>query len=173
MNSQVTMSCARLMDIYSFGMLLCRTFLSDQLPESVGRLKNDIDIEERQSLVTLIEELKTTDRFLDLVLEALESCSVFEEGCREVLQHLFRVTLRHDPSLRAQSFQSIISIICRDDEEFVGNRIPYLLGQANVWARKSPAIADFTTIRSLAHTVLDVSNNGRATKKEKERLIIL
>ncbi|KAH8671940.1 kinase-like domain-containing protein [Tricladium varicosporioides] len=137
-NTRVTMSCARLMDIYSFGMLLCRTFLSDQLPELVGRFRNDIDIEEHQSLVTLTEELKMTDRFLDLVLEALESCSVIEEDCREILQHLFRVTLQHDPSLRAQSFQSIISIICHDDEE------------------KTPATADFSTIRSLAHTVLDI-----------------
>jgi hypothetical protein len=102
---------ARRMDVYSFGMLLCRTLLSDELHDSIGMLANCNDPKEHLNLVEMIESLKSSPQFLNLVLEALERSAFVEKPAKHVLRRIFEMTLQHDPRLRAPDFFSITSLI--------------------------------------------------------------
>jgi len=106
---------ARRMDVYSFGMLICRTFLSDELSASVGKVGRCDDPREHLQLLEHIDSLKASSGFLDMVLRALQSSKAIDEACREDLRRIFELTLRHEPQLRAANFDSLVSIFASED----------------------------------------------------------
>jgi hypothetical protein len=104
------MCAARRMDVYSFGMLVFRTFLSDELSASIGKFGACDDPGEHLQLLEHFDSLKASARLLDKILRALQSSKAINESCKEDLGRIFKLTLQHEPQLRAANFKSLISV---------------------------------------------------------------
>jgi serine/threonine protein kinase len=110
------MSEARQMDLYSFGMLVCRIFLSNELPFLVPR--KEISPSEHVKRVDEVETLKSTSKFLNCVLEVLYSSETFDKASKDLLAQVFRMTLQHEAHLRAPDFISITSTLTSEQSEY-------------------------------------------------------
>jgi serine/threonine protein kinase len=150
------LEAARQMDVYSFGMLLCRTLLSDELHDSIGLLANCNDPKEHLHLVEMIESLKSSSQFLNLVLEALERSTFIAKSAKHVLRQIFEMTLQHDPRLRAPDFFSIASLIYPENLLYDNPPMKILIFEVDKLIRDSPAATDFGIINTLPHALLDV-----------------
>lgn len=110
----VKWSDAQRMDIFSFGLLVCRLLLGEELVSAAvtkGLLSPGEDCGLATNLDSLIDELKGSGRFLELTLSILETSSNINGPEREILRKVFSLTLDPDPSHRAADFSEIISII--------------------------------------------------------------
>jgi hypothetical protein len=101
------LAAARKMDLFSFGMLVWRTFLSDVTTISTRRLGTIQTWEKDLKVVDDIDELKRTPQFLNIVMEALRSVHFMSPSLKSRLQQLFVLTLHHDPGQRAQRFNDL------------------------------------------------------------------
>jgi serine/threonine protein kinase len=106
---------ARRMDVYSFGMLLCRMFLASELSKSLEIFGQSINVEKYHRYLEEIESLKQSSSFLDTVLEALKRPSSLGDSAKDVLREVFLKTLQHKPELRAPNFDSIVAILSTSD----------------------------------------------------------
>jgi serine/threonine protein kinase len=109
------LSAARCMDVYSFGMLVCCTFLSDELSGSVGKVGYCDNLGEHMQLLEHIEMLKSSPIFLDQALEAVQFSKSIDYACKEGLSQIFKLTLQHEPQLRSADFNPIIPILSSVD----------------------------------------------------------
>ncbi|EPE35585.1 Protein kinase-like (PK-like) [Glarea lozoyensis ATCC 20868] len=132
---------ARRMDVYSFGMLLCRMFLSSELTKYFKIFGHLFDAENRYLYLEEIESLKQSFSFLDMVLEALNKSSDLDNSVKETLREIFLKTLQHKPELRAPNFDYIVAILSTSDA------IPF--------SPYKPTKA----LDRLAHTVLDIGKS--------------
>ena len=98
------------MDVYSFGMLVCRTFLSEELATSVGKIGKCDNAEEHLQLVEHIESLKSSSEFLQLVLRALQLSESIDQACKESLRRIFELTLQSNPQIRPGDFNPIMAV---------------------------------------------------------------
>lgn len=99
------------MDVYSFGMLLCRVFLSECLSDTVGKVGRCSTLEEYEVLLQRMQGLKSSPEFLQLVLAALESASFVPNNQRALLRQLLELSLQHNPMSRASDFSEIVSLL--------------------------------------------------------------
>lgn len=105
---------AQKMDLFSFGLLVCRLMLREELISTAateGLLLPNEDRDPSANLDSMVDELKGTGRLLELIVSALDTSSNItgpEKGC---LRKIFFLTLDPDPSLRAVGFSEIISIM--------------------------------------------------------------
>jgi len=104
-------SSARKMDIYSFGMLVCRTMLSKSLSTTVGKVGHFSTAEEIPAFLEYMKHLKSSTQFLDLVLQSLRESSTIEETWKADLEHIFRLCLQHNTSMRAPGFSLIMAVL--------------------------------------------------------------
>jgi serine/threonine protein kinase len=104
-------SHARRMDVYSFGMLLCRVFLRESLSDTVSRVGHCSTREEHETLLKRMQRLKSSPEFLNMVLDALDSSLIIPNDGKAVLKPLFEMTLQHDPTLRAPDFSKMVSLL--------------------------------------------------------------
>jgi hypothetical protein len=109
------LSAARCMDVYSFGMLVCRTFLSDALLGSVGKVGHCDNLGEHLQLLEHIDSLKSSSSFLDQALEAVKFSKSIDYASKEDLSKIFELTLQHEPQLRSADFHPIVSILSSVD----------------------------------------------------------
>ncbi|KFY99987.1 hypothetical protein V498_00364 [Pseudogymnoascus sp. VKM F-4517 (FW-2822)] len=118
------LNAARRMDVYSFGMLVCRTFLSGELSASIGKVGHCDDLGEHLQLLEHIDSLKASSDFLDLVLEALRLSKSIDQACEENLRQIFELTLQHEPQLRSADFNPIIGNMLADldDTDYILHR---------------------------------------------------
>jgi hypothetical protein len=105
------------MDVYSFGMAVCRIFLSDQPGTIFEQFGYSPDAGEQLSQhLDYIDGCKASCHFLELVQETLLSSKSIEQQLKAQLGQIFETTLQHEPLQRAASFGSIISILGSTDD---------------------------------------------------------
>ena len=109
-------SDARRMDIYMFGILAARTMLSDVMPSTIGEIGKSKSEKEAESLLQRIEEMKSSDKFLDTVCKTLRECEVIPGGFKDSLDRVFQITLQHDSSERCEDFVKVLSILAADTD---------------------------------------------------------
>ena len=105
---------AQKMDLFCFGLLVCRLMLREELISTAvmeGLLLLGEDNDSSVNLDSMVENLKTTGRLLELVVSVLDMSSRISGSEKECLRKIFLLTLVPDPSLRATGFSEIISII--------------------------------------------------------------
>jgi len=108
-------SSARRMDVYSFGMFVCRTMLSNQLPTTVGKFSRSLGPNECEELLEQMRNLKSSSKFLDIVIEALYASESIEPTYQKDLECIFQMTLQHAPDLRAPDFSPVVAILSPDE----------------------------------------------------------
>jgi serine/threonine protein kinase len=106
-----TISGARRMDIYLFGILTARTMLSDVMPSTIGKVGKCKSRKEAESLLQRIEEMKSSGEFLDTVCKALRECETISGEFKDSLEHVFQFTLQHEPSERCEGFANVLSVL--------------------------------------------------------------
>jgi hypothetical protein len=91
------------MDVYSFGLLLIRLFLSGDLPNSIGEIGKHPGAKVDGVLLDRIDEMKklSGDGFLHLIVQALEKSQIIEAQHKALLRRLFEMTLCLDAQNRA------------------------------------------------------------------------
>lgn len=109
-NQYFTLGEAKKMDVYSFGMLVLRTFLSDAMSSSIGKIRRHGRVEDAYQLLDEIDSMKATDQFLRLAKNALASSSALPESIQKVLADIFQLSLQSDPQARAQNLNPIVKI---------------------------------------------------------------
>jgi serine/threonine protein kinase len=106
---------AQKMDLFSFGLLVCRLILWEELisgAESEGLLFTEEDGDNLAARVDdMVDKLKGNGRFLELALSVLDTSSNITGPENELLRKLFALTLDPDPRARAADFSEILSIM--------------------------------------------------------------
>ena len=106
---------AQKMDLFSFGLVVCRLLLWEELISGAaleGLLFPEEDGDDiTANLDYIVDELKGTDRFLKLALSVLDTSSNITGPEHGLLRELFSLTLDLDPRARAVDFSEILSIL--------------------------------------------------------------
>jgi len=108
---------AQKMDLFSFGLVVCRLLLWEELTSaatSKGLLLLPVgegDNNSAANLDSMVDELKRTVQFLELTLQVLDTLSNVTGHEKKILRTVLSLTLDPNPSLRATSFSEIISIM--------------------------------------------------------------
>ncbi len=100
------------MDIYSFGMLVCRTLLWQDLRQSIGAVGQLGNHEEEQKLAADIDRLKASDDLLDLVLNALDQSQDVDASYKDEIHDIFVITLSNAPGDRAECMEDVLDLFC-------------------------------------------------------------
>ena len=114
---------AKKMDIYSFGLLcLWLLFPADDL-HSPGLPNINLDLafsstSEDNVMMRKFQDLKTSGKLLESVLELLWRKDGIPEDTRSVLEQLFRLSLPKDPAKRATKMDTFMDLLC-DSENLV------------------------------------------------------
>jgi len=110
---------AQKMDLFSFGLLVCRLLLWEELISAAttqGLLLLEEGNDSGANLDSMVDELKCTGRFLELTLQALDASANITGPHKEILRKVLSSTLDPDPNLRATGFFEIISIMDNTSE---------------------------------------------------------
>ncbi|KAJ2900155.1 hypothetical protein MKZ38_002569 [Zalerion maritima] len=107
MDKLVTWDAAQKMDLFSFGFLVCRVLIWDECMAAAARL----GVVGSNSMLDGLDELKSSKSFLVLVLGTVDSCSSIPREGKNLVQEIFRGTLNHDPSRRANDFEQMVNIM--------------------------------------------------------------
>lgn len=105
---------AQKMDLFSFGLIVCRLLLWEELISAAttkGLMLPGEDNNSAANLDSMIDEMKRTGRSLELTLQALDTSPNATSHEKEVVRRVLCLTLDSDPNLRANSFSEIISIM--------------------------------------------------------------
>ncbi|KAK5654579.1 hypothetical protein OQA88_7208 [Cercophora sp. LCS_1] len=105
---------AQKMDLFSFGLLVCRLMLWEEListaiTEGLLLPKEGQDI--NANVDSMIDELKATRKLLDLIAFVMDASSNISGAEKECLRKILFLTLDPDPTLRAAGFAEIIPIM--------------------------------------------------------------
>jgi serine/threonine protein kinase len=105
-----TISGARRMDIYQFGILAARAMLSDVMPSTIGKFGKCKSRKEVEGLLQRIEEMKSSGELLDTVCKTLRECDTIPGEFKDRLEPVFQLTLQHDPSERCDGFANVLAV---------------------------------------------------------------
>jgi serine/threonine protein kinase len=144
---------AKKMDIFSFGMLVHRVFLTDVMPVFTGAVGEWEAAEESLRVLDEIDSLKATPEFLKQVQESLRQSSSIPSLLRQRLQRIFDLTLHHDPRSRAGGFEEILSLLV---EETTGTASVNSDGMVADTQDRSVFRPHLNGLNAFAHTILEV-----------------
>lgn len=109
-NEFFTLRDAKKMDVFSFGMLVCRIFLGDALTSIMGVTPGSNGLIDQQ-ILDGIDSLKAGPKFLEQVLLYVRQESALATPIMELLLRLFEQTLHHDASSRVKDFGDVLAIL--------------------------------------------------------------
>jgi hypothetical protein len=103
------------MDIFSFGFILCRVLIWEDLVAALG-ITGDLSSGQTDEFLDHLDKMKCQPQFLEIVITAVESSDSLTLSEKLLGCELLRLTLCHDATTRVRDFGQVVSILDPDYE---------------------------------------------------------